>query len=226
MAVKIAADFILPTAYKLEDRERKSQILILEKLENRWVPNSGWRGNFYDLSYLSSGSFSPGDIFIWAKMKDYEVKYRRLTMDELAALEQEFVEFLVVNGITAPDWEKLKVTDTEKVDHMIGLFSDVVFSSVMRKTRFLSYITPKKLMCFACGDELIELLYLKTDDPSIDLSTMPLSPEVLSNCTLAAQSKPYSDTRELEIFKMTQQGCLADDGVLYQQLAGLTNDKL
>ena len=36
------------------------------------------------------------------------VKYRALTHEELESMEKEFIDFLVLNGITGEDWEKLK----------------------------------------------------------------------------------------------------------------------
>ena len=35
------------------------------------------------------------------------MKYRRLTNEELAELEKEFVRFLVSNTVTSEDWEKI-----------------------------------------------------------------------------------------------------------------------
>lgn len=63
-------------------------------------------------------------------------KYRLLTIEELKELENEFVEFLVLVGITADDWVKIKCEKPDKADSMITLFSDVVFEKIMRKTQF------------------------------------------------------------------------------------------
>ena len=46
--------------------------------------------------------------------KDKMAKYRLLSSDELKALEKEFVEYLVVNGITADEWERLKKEENDK----------------------------------------------------------------------------------------------------------------
>ena len=41
-------------------------------------------------------------------------KYRLLTQDELNELEHEFINYLVLNGITAEDWEDIKKSKQER----------------------------------------------------------------------------------------------------------------
>ena len=65
------------------------------------------------------------------------LKYKRLSIEQLKELEKEFVDFLVVNGILAEDWLKLKETDPDKAEQMVDLFSDVVFEGILRKTDFI-----------------------------------------------------------------------------------------
>jgi len=58
-------------------------------------------------------------------------KYRILSSEELELLEKEFIEFLVINGITADEWQKIKASEPEKTKKFIELFSDVVFEKLM-----------------------------------------------------------------------------------------------
>ena len=67
------------------------------------------------------------------------MKYRRLTLEELKPLENEFIDFLVVNGVIADDWEQLLANDVEKSNQIIDAFSEVVFEGIMRKTQFLEF---------------------------------------------------------------------------------------
>ena len=50
------------------------------------------------------------------------MKYRRLTLEELKPLENEFIDFLVVNGVIADDWEQLLANDVEKSNQIIDAF--------------------------------------------------------------------------------------------------------
>ncbi|MDB9939256.1 DUF6495 family protein, partial [Cyclobacteriaceae bacterium] len=83
------------------------------------------------------------------------MKYRRLTLEELEPLENEFIDFLVVNGVIADDWEQLLANDVEKSNQIIDAFSEVVFEGIMRKTQFLEYRSKGELITFSCMADLI-----------------------------------------------------------------------
>ena len=48
------------------------------------------------------------------------MKYERLSKNELEELEKEFVDFLVVNGITAQDWVAIKENEPLNADEIIN----------------------------------------------------------------------------------------------------------
>ena len=43
------------------------------------------------------------------------MKYRKLTKDELEVFEKEFIQFLVINVITAIKWLKLKLNKKKRM---------------------------------------------------------------------------------------------------------------
>lgn len=149
-------------------------------------------------------------------------KYKSLTSDELKALEKEFIEFLVVNGITADDWVKVKKESKENAEKIIDLFSDVVWEGVLRKTKFIEYRASQEIKSFQCLDDKIILMALKIDEPEIDLRT-PEGREKLAETTPETEcytsSKPYKKDREMEIFHMIQNGCIRTDGKLFKAIA-------
>ena len=98
--------------------------------------------------------------------------YRRLSTEELESLEKEFVEFLVVNGITAPDWEKMKNDSQENSNQMIELFSEVVFEGIFRKAKFLKITTPKFIHAYQCLADKIVLAGMESEDESVDLTKL------------------------------------------------------
>lgn len=156
-----------------------------------------------------------------------EPKYRVLTSDELQALEKEFVDFLVVNGITAPDWEEMKKKRLADVDRMLVLFSDVVFEGIMRKTQFLEYWEPSGIRTFHCLQNEIVLVGVETK-PGTAMNFMKTALHDIfkdsSKLSVYESRKPYQESRELEIFKMMQQGCQKTDGELYKKLCLLLVD--
>ena len=60
------------------------------------------------------------------------MKYRRLTLEELKPLENEFIDFLVVNGVIADDWEQLLANDVEKSNQIIDAFRHYEKNSIFR----------------------------------------------------------------------------------------------
>lgn len=150
-------------------------------------------------------------------------KYRALTHGELQELENEFIEYLVLNGITASDWVNMKETNPIAAEKLIDLFSDVVFESILRKAKFIEKRGQNYLHVFHCLPEEIVLVAMETPDsedvdftnPDYVNSSMLTPPASLQVYTT---SKPYSKERELEIFDMLQSGCTLTDDRLFKAL--------
>ncbi len=62
-------------------------------------------------------------------------KFRSLTHEELESMEKEFIDSLVLNGITGEDWEKLKKESPENAEGICESFSDVVFTKILKQCR-------------------------------------------------------------------------------------------
>ncbi|MEY2924715.1 MAG: hypothetical protein RLZZ337_1263, partial [Bacteroidota bacterium] len=50
---------------------------------------------------------------------DLILKYERLAQEELEKLQDDFVNFLVVNGITADDWVSIKENEPLNADQIV-----------------------------------------------------------------------------------------------------------
>jgi len=149
--------------------------------------------------------------------------YRLLTLDELTELEKEFVEYLVLNGITAEDWVKIKENDKDDANRLIELFSDVVFEGILRKVNYLEYRAENFVHAFQCLPEKLVLVAMESEDEEnvnfldpvfIEAATINPPEQLIVRTT----SKPYSKTRELELFDMIQAGCTISDGGLFKAL--------
>ena len=155
-------------------------------------------------------------------------KYRLLTQDELSQFEKEFVDYLVINGITADDWEKMKKDNPKRTDEIADLFSDVVFEKIMRNVEYLVKMESQKIFAFKCGKEEIELVCIETSDGKIDFTTdsglQELKNSPPKDLSGFQASKSYTETRELELFKMTEQGCAISDGSWYKSLCRVVDN--
>jgi hypothetical protein len=131
------------------------------------------------------------------------MKYIRLEQDELTELEKEFIDFLVVNGITADDWVAIKEKEPENAEEIIDQFSDVVWEGVLRGVQYLKKI------------ESNTAYYFKTDEKEIHLIRVV---KVNDTAEQHIASKRYAKVRELELFEMIQNGCTINDGEEYKTL--------
>ena len=147
------------------------------------------------------------------------IRYRRLTIEELNEMEQEFIQYLVANGVEAKDWELLKENDSEEVQLWIDGFSDVVMQKVLEGVRYMEHRTSNEARLFECGEKEIYLIGMKSVE--VDL----LNPEELASAAvepgkieLYKGAKAYAKAREDELFEMIQAGCEISDGKVYQLL--------
>lgn len=157
------------------------------------------------------------------------MRYRRLTNEELAELEKEFVNFLVVNTVTADDWEKLKINDPDKAEVYIEDFSDLVLEKVLTNISYLEHRSERDMMVFKCTEDKLCMLGLTvTEDIEVDLnneasiaSLLLTSGSLEGKVKVFKSEKDYVKDRSLELFELIQTGCLITDEKMYDTLMSL-----
>ncbi|MFZ2900709.1 MAG: DUF6495 family protein [Saprospiraceae bacterium] len=160
------------------------------------------------------------------------MKYRKLSLEELEELKDDFVRFLASNQITATDWERLKNDDPDNAGALIGLFSDMVFEQVLARATYLEFRTPHDLKTFHCLPDKILMLGLMVDEGAgIDFSKNQNAAEMSAllqsagaSLKLYSAEKNYTGSREEELFRMLEHGCLISrEGEMYKLLEELKN---
>ena len=150
------------------------------------------------------------------------MKYRRLTADELANLEKEFINFLVANTITGDDWQRMKGSDPAKAEGLIDIFSDMVFETTLKNVSYLQFATPKDLKIFACGSDNIRLIGLSVPEEHSLNFTQDIDEALLqkyaTEISIYKAEKNYQPNREQELFRMLEQGCRITNGTLFDTL--------
>ena len=158
-------------------------------------------------------------------------KYRLLTKNELQELEKEFVEYLILNSITAEEWETMKIKDQTGAERIIDLFSDVVFESILRKINFLEYRDKHSIRVFQCLPEKLVVVAMESTNTNEDIDFTNV--EFLKKATISppdslklyTTDKPYTRDREYELFEMLQTGCLITDDRLFKTLCLMFAEK-
>ena len=133
-------------------------------------------------------------------------KYRLLTSQELKLFEKEFIEYLVVNGIAADDWKRIKEEEQEKANKIIDLFSDVVFEQVTRMIKVVEKLDAAVIQYIQCLEDKMELIAIKRKKEEIDLSSLNLDQIKFEDVDLIKGSKPYIQAREIEVFNLIVKG--------------------
>ena len=145
------------------------------------------------------------------------MSFRRLTDDELEELKEEFIQYLVANGVDSDLWERFKSEEPEKADLFVQQFSNLVLQKSLEKVEYLEHRTTTDLKLFFCGKESVDLIALKSS--VVDLTKMSdFTAEDFQNVEVFKASKPYSKNREVELFEMTEKGCDITSHTLYNLL--------
>ncbi len=158
------------------------------------------------------------------------MKYKRLSVKELQALEPEFINYLSTSQITAQDWVKMKEHEFLKAEELVDIFSDMVYDKVLKKINLLEYRDTKTLNIYNCLEEKIELIGLRAKELStIDFTAADAfnnwTESLIDTIDVVKSEKKYIRDRELEIFELLQSGCFITDDRLFNALKSITESK-
>jgi hypothetical protein len=147
------------------------------------------------------------------------LKYRRLSLEELEILKDDFITFLVTHGIDSEEWQRLKEQDPEKAEGWICVFSNFVLDKALTKITFIEHFDGNSLMCFKCEDERILLSVLESgqsfntwQNMKAHVSTHPHLFQIYHS------EKAYSISRNQEIYNLLQAGGLVSGPENYESI--------
>ncbi|MGO3182153.1 MAG: DUF6495 family protein [Aequorivita sp.] len=157
------------------------------------------------------------------------MKYARLTKEQFEELHQEFINFLATQSITADEWTELKANKPELAEQELDVFSDLIWEGVLKKVKYLEHISPKQLMLFRITDAFMELIAIKIESDSVDITTeygykwlqQNLHDDVVN---LYTSTKAIKEDRNKDIFALIQQGSVITKGELYNYFSELLKE--
>ncbi|WP_339710184.1 DUF6495 family protein [uncultured Kriegella sp.] len=149
------------------------------------------------------------------------MKYTRLTKEQLEELHQEFINFLATQSITGDEWKNLKEEKPNVVEDEIDVFSDLVWEGVLNKVKYLENISAQQMHLFHTTEKEMKLISVKVMNPDIDLTTSVGFNWFKKNwqsdfVDYLTASKAYTEDKNLDKFKLIQQGAVITKGELYQ----------
>lgn len=149
------------------------------------------------------------------------MKYRRLSKEQFEELHQEFINFLATQSITGQEWSKLKKEKPLVAEEEMDVFSDLIWEGVLSNVRYLENISPLQMHLFELDDKEMKLISVKVMNPDLDLRTQEGFSWFKKNwqsdfVEYLTASKSYSEDKNLDKFKLVEQGAAITKGELYQ----------
>jgi len=148
------------------------------------------------------------------------LKYRRLIKEQLEELHQEFINFLSTQSITADEWETIKSNTPHVAEEEIDIFSDLVWEGVLTKAKYLEHFSKDQIHLFELQESEMKLIAIKINNKEIDVTTQQgydwLRGNLLNDDVVFYNaSKEYGDDKNMDKFKLIEQGASITKGELY-----------
>ena len=148
------------------------------------------------------------------------MKYSRLTKEQFEELHKEFINFLSTQSITADEWQNLKENKPEVAEMELDVFSDLIWEGVLNKVQYLEQISPQHMYLFFLGEEKMSAIVLNVKN-EVDITTKEgykwLQENLMDEKVEFLQAdKDYTDDKNLDKFKMIQQGAVITKGDLFK----------
>ena len=155
------------------------------------------------------------------------MKYSRLTKEQFEELHPEFINFLATQSITADEWTNLKANKPDLAEMELDVFSDLIWEGALNKAEYLEHFAPQHMYLFHLEENNMHAIVvnLKND---VDITTQEgydwLRENLMDeNVEFLQADKEYSEDKNLDKFKMIEQGAVITKGELYQYFYKLIN---
>ncbi len=148
------------------------------------------------------------------------MKYARLTKEQFEEMQQEFINFLATQSITAEEWENIKANKPKVAEEELDIFSDLIWEGVLNKVEYLEHFSPNQIYLFHITETTIHLIAVKVENEGVDITTREgygwLQANLLDDSvTIYTSSKAISNDRNKDIFALIKQGANITQGELY-----------
>lgn len=156
------------------------------------------------------------------------MKYTRLTKEQFEELNQEFINFLASQSISAKEWEEIKTNKPEVAEEELDVFSDLIWEGVLDKVTHLEHFSPRQMYLFHITQVEIHLIAVKVNNEAIDITTRQgyqwLQKNLMDDSVnLYTSSKVLTDDRNKDIFALIQQGAVITKGDLFNYFDKVIN---
>ena len=148
------------------------------------------------------------------------MKYSRLTKEQFEELHQEFINFLATQSVTADEWKILKMNKPEMAEMELDVFSDLIWEGALNKAEYVEHFAPQHMYLFHFDEANMHaiIVNLKND---VDITTTEgytwLRENLMDeNVEFLQADKDYTEDKNLDKFKMIEQGASITKGDLFK----------
>lgn len=141
------------------------------------------------------------------------LKFRALTPEELAELETEFKQFLIINELYDAEWRDLATKYPHKAQEFIDMFANIVLEKVYNKLPGLLQIGKDFITVFDFQDEVWNFYHFQTADAKLldgcsQENFLKLLQNAWEHLSLHKGSKKSSEHKAEEVFSLICKGAL------------------
>ena len=155
------------------------------------------------------------------------MKYSRLTKEQFEELHQEFINFLATQSITHDEWTNLKANKPEMAEMELDVFSDLIWEGALNKAEYLEHFAPQHMYLFHLDKEVMHAIVVNLKN-EVDITTKEgyawLRENLMDeNVEFLQADKAYTEDKNLDKFKMIEQGAVITKGDLFKYFNKLIN---
>ena len=141
-----------------------------------------------------------------------KAKYRILNEEELKELEEEFVHFLIVQGIDNDKWVKINEQEKEKAIQLVEIFSNTVLEKAYSKISFLEYRSKTFYSIFKIlKNETLVFKVSQKQKGTYDFlkdNELSIAIQEKRNIIIEKGVKKHKEEKLKEVHKLCTQGCV------------------
>ncbi|MBU2951444.1 hypothetical protein KO493_12125 [Tamlana agarivorans] len=155
------------------------------------------------------------------------MKYSRLTKEQFEELEQEFINFLATQSITGEEWANLKANKPDLAEMELDVFSDLIWEGVLNTAEYMEHISAQHMYLFKLGEANMQAIVVNIKNDQ-DITTAEgyewLRNNLMDDHVEFLQAdKDYTDDKNLDKFKMIEQGAVITKGDLFNYFNKIIN---
>ena len=151
------------------------------------------------------------------------MKYHRLTHEQFNEVHDAFAIFLASQGLDHKQWKLLKNENSQMIEELLDLFSDIVWDKIISECRFLEFSLSDQLYLFKTPAEESSVYIVKSLNTNIDLTSAEGFQWVLNHLDsedleFLQGTKSYTQSRNEFLYLYLKKGAVPSDGIRYKAL--------